>query len=64
MSLSALGTKITGVEQKTFSSIGAPFSSIVPPNSETHATKVLQQEDVSLSYDFISKYPGFTPENL
>ena len=55
---------MTGVEPKTYSSIGVPYSTILPPNMETHTAKTLQSEDVDLAYDFASKYPGFTPENL
>ena len=53
----ALGAKISGVEEKTFSSIGAPYSTIVMPNSKKEAAVKLQEDDVSVAYDFARRYP-------
>ena len=44
----ALGARITGVDDCTFSSTGEPFSMVALPNSETHKEKSLQADDVSL----------------
>ena len=60
----AVGAKITGVEEKYFSSIGAPYSMIVMPNAKGSTPTMLQEEDVSVAYDFAKRYPGYTAENL
>ena len=44
----ALGTRITGVEEKYFSSVGSPFSMIVLPNQKSMSAVKLQEEDVSV----------------
>lgn len=44
----ALGARITGVEEKFYSSVGAPFSMIVLPNQKGMAPVKLQEEDVSV----------------
>ena len=44
----ALGARISGVDDRTFSSTGEAFSTIIAPNSESTATKKLQADDVSL----------------
>jgi len=60
----SLGARITGVDDKTYSSTGESFSAILLPNSESNATKKLQADDVSLAYEFSKKFPGYTSENL
>lgn len=60
----SLGTRITGVDDCTFSSTGESFSAIVLPNSESNRTKSLQSDDVSLAYEFARKFPGYTATNL
>jgi len=60
----ALGTKITGVDDRTFSSTGEPYSLIVLPNSNVATSRSLQADDVALAYDFAKKWPGYTAENL
>ena len=47
----SLGARITGVDDRTFSSTGEAFSSIVLPHSESNAVKELQADDVSLAYE-------------
>lgn len=47
----SLGTRITGVDDHTFSSTGESFSMIVLPNSNTANEKKLQADDVSLAYE-------------
>lgn len=44
----SLGARITGVDDKTYSSTGEAFSTIVLPQSESNANKELQADDVSL----------------
>jgi hypothetical protein len=45
----ALGAKITGVDDSTYSSTGQAFSHVVLPKMESTATRVIQQDDVILS---------------
>ena len=47
----SLGAKITAVDDRTFSSTGEAFSTIILPNSESTASKTLQADDVSLAYE-------------
>ena len=47
----SLGAKITGVDDKTYSSTGEAFSTVLLPNSESHTAKKLQADDVSLAYE-------------
>lgn len=44
----ALGCKISGVEEKTYSSIGAPYSYIALPNAKKDTPQKLQEDDVSV----------------
>jgi len=60
----SLGARITGVDDKTYSSTGESFSTIVLPNSESNAKTEIQADDVSLAYEFSKKFPGYTSENL
>jgi hypothetical protein len=60
----ALGTRITGVDDATFSSTGESYSMICLPNSENSIERKLQADDVSLAYEFAKKFPGYTSENL
>ena len=48
----AVGAKVTGVEEKTYSSIGSAFSMVALPNQKSTATQTLQEEDTSVAYDF------------
>ena len=50
----SLGAKITGVDNSHFSATGTPFSTIVMPDSESHHTKKLQEDDVSLGKPLVS----------
>lgn len=59
-----IGAKITGVEERTFSSVGVPYSAIVLPDTNTTMPHRLQEENVDLAYDFANRYPGYTAENL
>ena len=44
----AVGARITGVDDKTFSSTGESYSTIVLPHAESTVAKKLQADDVSL----------------
>lgn len=44
----ALGATITGVDQKTFSAKGSPYSMVVMPRSVSSMPTVLQKDDVSI----------------
>lgn len=56
----ALGTRITGVDDCTFSSTGEAFSTIILPKANSTAARELQADDVSLAYEFAGKFPGYT----
>ena len=59
-----LGARISGVDENVFSSTGEAFSTVVLSNSESTASRVLQEDDVSLSYDFSKRFPGYTADNI
>lgn len=44
----SLGARVTGVDDKTYSSTGEAFSAIVLPMAESTRDKALQSDDVSL----------------
>lgn len=44
----AVGARITGVDDQTFSVTGESFSAISLPGANSHQSKVLQEDDVSL----------------
>lgn len=46
----ALGTKITGVDDSTFSATGEAFSTVVLPHADSHNERTIQSDDVSLAY--------------
>jgi hypothetical protein len=50
----ALGVRITGVDDATFSQTGEAFSTITLPMADTHALRILQQDDTALAYEFVS----------
>jgi hypothetical protein len=60
----ALGASITGVDKLYYSSTGTPHSLVTPPHANHSTSTTLQQDDVSIAYDFASRYPGFTADNL
>jgi hypothetical protein len=41
-----------------FSATGKAFSFIALGNAESSTEKTLQEDDISLAYDFASKFPG------
>lgn len=60
----SLGVDITGVDPNTYSASGNAFSTIVLPKTESVATKVLQEDDPKVAYDFMNRYPGYNAHNL
>ena len=44
----ALGVRITGVDDSTFSMTGEAYSTIALPHADTHVSKVLQSDDTAL----------------
>jgi len=60
----ALGAKISCVDDATFSSTGEPFSTVLLPETESNRIKELQADDTSLTYEFARKFPGYTASNL
>ncbi len=52
----ALGTKITAVDDCTYAATGEAFSSVLLPQSESTTSQMLQQDDVSLAYEFAKKF--------
>ena len=49
------GARITGVDDRCFSSSGESFSTVLLPKSESTTIKELQSDDVSLAYEFSKK---------
>ena len=60
----AVGATITGVDDETYSSTGTPFSTICLANAESSQERTLQEDDISLAYEFSRKFPGYTADNL
>jgi len=59
-----LGVKVMGVENNAYSSIGNAFSMIVMSDTSTNIPLQLQQEDVTVAYDFARRYPSYNANNL
>ena len=59
----ALGARITGVDDTTFSSTGESFSMIVLPQSSSANERTLQSDDVSLAYEFAKKVCHLPPRS-
>lgn len=60
----SVGASITGVDESYFSSTGRSFSMIALSNAVSQQNVPLQEDDVSVAYDFAQRYPGFTADNL
>ena len=54
-----LGIKVTGVENKAFSSIGVPYSLITMSNASSNIPIELQKEDVSVGRPAADLFPQF-----
>ena len=44
----ALGIRITGVDDSTFSQTGESYSAVALPNADTHISRTLQEDDTAL----------------
>ena len=53
----ALGVRITGVDDSSFSQTGESYSMISMPNADSHVPRVLQEDNTDLSYEFARKFP-------
>jgi hypothetical protein len=60
----AVGVKITGVDNDTYSITGESFSHIALANTASSTPRKLQEDDVALAYEFSRKFPGYTADNL
>jgi len=47
----ALGVRITGVDDATFSQTGESYSMISMPNADSHNARVLQEDNTELAYE-------------
>lgn len=54
----AVGMRVSGVDDAQFSVTGEAFSSIALAGANTHTSRTLQEDDVSLAYEFSRKFPG------
>ena len=52
----ALGVRITGVDDQTYSQTGESYSTICLPNANTHTERVLQEDNTDLAYEFARKF--------
>jgi len=53
----ALGAKITGVDESTFTRSGKSYSTVFMPKESSHTHRILQKDNVEVAYDFASRYP-------
>ena len=53
----SVGARITGVDEKSYSSLGNAFSMIALPNAKGGPPIKLQEEDTHVAYDFARRYP-------
>ena len=60
----AVGLRVTGVDDATYSITGDAYSAITMPGADTHVSRTLQKDDTSLAYEFARKFPGYTADNL
>jgi len=60
----ALGIRITGVDDSTFSQTGESYSMITLPNANTHISRTLQEDDTALAYEFARKCTLLNSNNL
>merc|ERR1712166_779824 len=58
----ALGVRITGVDDSAYSQTGESYSMITMPMADSHVSRVLQEDNTDLAYEFARKFPGYTGE--
>ena len=63
----ALGVRVTGVDDATFSQTGESFSTIALPKADSHITRTLQEDDTALGmleeFEPLDRW-GSTPPTL
>ena len=47
----ALGVRIAGVDDATYSQTGEAYSTVALPETDVHTSRTLQEEDTSLAYE-------------
>ena len=47
----ALGVRIAGVDDATYSQTGEAYSTVALPATDMHTSRTLQEEDTSLAYE-------------
>ena len=52
----AVGLRVTGVDDATYSITGDAYSAITMPGADTHVSRTLQKDDTSLAYEFARKF--------
>lgn len=52
----ALGVRLTGVDDKAFAKTGESYSMIAMPNADSHTSRVLQEDNTELAYEFARKF--------
>jgi hypothetical protein len=57
----ALGVRITGVDDKAFSQTGESYSMITMPNADSHASRVLQEDNTDLAYEALFRLKPRAP---
>ena len=58
-SCAALGVRITGVDDSTFSQTGEAYSAISLPETDLHAARTLQEDDTALAYEASGQHKPF-----
>ena len=51
LSRAALGVRIAGVDDATYSQTGEAYSTVALPETDVHTSRTLQEEDTSLAYE-------------
>jgi hypothetical protein len=60
----SLGVKISGCDNNCYSSTGEAFATITLPQTDVHTERLIQSDNVDLTYEFAAKFPGYTAQNL
>ena len=56
----ALGVRMTGVDDASFSQTGESYSMIAMPNADSHVSRVLQEDNTDLAYEALSRLEPLT----
>ena len=57
----AVGLRVTGVDDATYSITGDAYSAITMPGADTHVSRTLQKDDTSLAYECKGRTQTTTP---